>query len=172
MHKLRRDLNSLRSWVADLDRDVADNRAERLAQTHLLNALGQTQSDQNRTIRGLAEQVGRLTVGQAELSGRVDALHGTVEAVDGKVNAIGGTVGVIGDKVAGIGDEVAGIDGKVAGIDGKVAGIDGKVAGIDGKVDALTDRVVGLEHRFDGLAASVAEVLRRLPNPAPAAPNS
>ena len=120
MHRFNRELDTLRAWVGELDAEVADNRAERRAQTQTLNALRTTQIEQQRTLERIAGQVGRLTIGQTELADRF-------------------------------------------------TGLDTKVDGLEAKVDGLDTKVDGLDHRFDGLVAVVHEVLRRLPEPGPAA---
>jgi archaellum component FlaC len=50
-------------------------------------------------------------------------------------------------------------------IDGRLDGIDGRLDGIDTRLDGIDGRLDGIDRRFDSVEATLAEVVRRLPEP-------
>jgi chromosome segregation ATPase len=51
------------------------------------------------------------------------------------------------------------------GIDRRLDGMDQRFDGIDRRLDGMNQRFDGMDERFDSLEATLAEVVRRLPEP-------
>jgi archaellum component FlaC len=58
-----------------------------------------------------------------------------------------------------------GIDRRLDGMDQRFDGIDRRLDGMDQRFDGIDNRLDGMDQRFDSLEATLAEVVRRLPEP-------
>lgn len=86
--RLAEDSTDTRTLAGMADRDAGELRTKLAAQQSSLNALRETQADHTKALRGLADAVGTLVVGQARLEQQVAGLTGKVDGLDGKVDEI------------------------------------------------------------------------------------
>ena len=94
-------------------------------------------------------------------------LERRIERADNEIIDIYGLLHTIDTKVDGLERRLTvrldGMDRRFDAVDTRLDGIDGRLDGIDGRLDGIDGRLDGIDGTLVGLTASIAEVLRRLP---------
>ena len=104
------------------------------------------------------ELLGEIRSNQQEHSRRFDSMDARLDSMDGRFDSVDARL----DSMDGRFDSM---DARLDTMDGRLDSMDGRFDSMDARLDSMDGRFDSMDARFDSVETTLAEVVRRLPEP-------